>query len=296
RTPSLEDSLAKKGGLTLARLVDYDDRITDALIDRVYYWTTIRKLCTNRPLGSRGIREDDVARILQTHVILNKDAASAAQHLLQLPALARYLNALPSKEEKKHFQDHFRKYVNIYLPDCPFEVTTTNRYTITTHEAATVARKHIRRNETIKYLTGVQVAMSEAEEKILGVNDFSVVMSSRKKRPSLFLGPARFANHDCNANAKLVTMGHNGMTIVSVRDIDIGEEITAQQRLSTTAIVYEEQEEVYTGTYVCCRKSFFVQASKGSRSIFVTEGLAKDLYHKEGSQHLFNAGPIVPNS
>lgn len=35
RTPSLEDSLAKKGGLTLARLVDYDDRITDALIDRV---------------------------------------------------------------------------------------------------------------------------------------------------------------------------------------------------------------------------------------------------------------------
>ncbi|KEQ66738.1 uncharacterized protein M437DRAFT_16343, partial [Aureobasidium melanogenum CBS 110374] len=226
RTPSLEDSLAKKGGLTLARLVDYDDRITDALIDRVYYWTTIRKLCTNRPLGSRGIREDDVARILQTHVILNKDAASAAQHLLQLPALARYLNALPSKEERKHFQDHFRKYVNIYLPDCPFEVTTTNRYTITTHEAATVARKHIRRNETIKYMTGVQVAMSEAEEKILGVNDFSVVMSSRKKRPSLFLGPARFANHDCNANAKLVTLGHNGMTIVSVRDIDIGEEIT----------------------------------------------------------------------
>ncbi|KAK6008650.1 hypothetical protein QM012_000553 [Aureobasidium pullulans] len=226
RTLSLEDSLAKKGGLTLARLVDYDDRITDALIDRVYYWTTIRKLCTNRPLGSRGIREDDVTRILQTHVILNKDAASAAQHLLQLPALARYLNALPSKEEKKHFQDHFRKYVNIYLPDCPFEVTTTNRYTITTHEAAAVARKHIRRNETIKYLTGVQVAMSEAEEKILGVNDFSVVMSSRKKRPSLFLGPARFANHDCNANAKLVTMGHNGMTIVSVRDIDVGEEIT----------------------------------------------------------------------
>jgi histone-lysine N-methyltransferase SUV420H len=157
---------------------------------------------------------------------LNKDAASAAHHLLQLPALASYLNSLPSKEEKKHFQDHFRKYVNIYLPDCPFEVTTTNRYTIITHEAATVARKPIRRNETIKYLTGVQVAMSEADEKFLGINDFSVVMSSRKKRPSLFLGPARFANHDCNANAKLITMGHNGMTIVSARDIDVGEEIT----------------------------------------------------------------------
>ncbi|KAI4720661.1 hypothetical protein E4T48_03122 [Aureobasidium sp. EXF-10727] len=226
RTLSSEDSMSKKGGLTLARLVDYDDRITDALIDRVYYWTTIRKLRTNRPLGSRGIREDDVARILQTHVILNKDAATAAQHLLQLPALAHYLKSLSSKEEKKHFQDHFRKYVNIYLPDCPFEVTTTNRYTIITHEAATVARKPIRRNETIKYLTGVQVAMSEADEKFLGINDFSVVMSSRKKHPSLFLGPARFANHDCNANAKLIPMGHNGMSIVSARDIDVGEEIT----------------------------------------------------------------------
>ncbi|KAI4766945.1 hypothetical protein E4T52_06950 [Aureobasidium sp. EXF-3400] len=223
---SPEESLPRKGALTLARLVDYDDRITDALVDRVYYWSTIRKLRTNRPLGSRGLKEDDVARILQTHVILNKDAASAAQHLLQLPALASYLNSLPSKEEKKHFQDHFRKYVNIYLPDCPFEVTTTNRYTIITHEAATVARKPIQRNETIKYLTGVQVAMSEADEKMLGMNDFSVVMSSRKKRPSLFLGPARFANHDCNANAKLITMGYNGMTIVSARDIDVGEEIT----------------------------------------------------------------------
>ncbi|KEQ71083.1 hypothetical protein M436DRAFT_21392, partial [Aureobasidium namibiae CBS 147.97] len=226
RTPSSEDALPRKGALTLTRLVDYDDRITDALVDRVYYWSTIRKLRTLRPLGSRGIREDDVVRILQTHVILNKDAATAAQHLLQLPALASYLNSLPSKEEKKHFQDHFRKYVNIYLPDCPFEVTTTNRYTIITHEAATVARKPIRKNETIKYLTGVQVAMSEADEKFLGMNDFSVVMSSRKKRPSLFLGPARFANHDCNANAKLITMGHNGMTIVSAREIEVGEEIT----------------------------------------------------------------------
>lgn len=31
----LEDALAKKGGLTLGQLVDYDDRLTDALVDRV---------------------------------------------------------------------------------------------------------------------------------------------------------------------------------------------------------------------------------------------------------------------
>jgi len=32
---ALEDALAKKGGLSLAQLVDYDDRLTDALVDRV---------------------------------------------------------------------------------------------------------------------------------------------------------------------------------------------------------------------------------------------------------------------
>jgi len=33
---ALEDALAKKGGLTLGQLVDYDDRLTDALVDRVW--------------------------------------------------------------------------------------------------------------------------------------------------------------------------------------------------------------------------------------------------------------------
>jgi hypothetical protein len=39
-------------------------------------------------------------------------------------------------------------------------------------------------------------------------------------------GPVRFANHDCKANARLVTTGSTGMKIVATRDIEIGEEIT----------------------------------------------------------------------
>lgn len=31
----LGDALAKKGGLSLSQLVDYDDRLTDALVDKV---------------------------------------------------------------------------------------------------------------------------------------------------------------------------------------------------------------------------------------------------------------------
>ena len=114
------------------------------------------------------------------------------------------------------------------MPDCPFEVSTTNRYTIVTHEAAVTARLPIKKGVVIKYLCGQLVSMTPEEEldRDLTRRDFSIVMSSRKKTPSFFLGPARFANHDCDANARLTTRGSDAMEVVAVRDIEIGDEIT----------------------------------------------------------------------
>lgn len=107
-------------------------------------------------------------------------------------------------------------------------MTTTNRYVITQHEAAICARKFIKAGQEIKYLAGTLVAMTKEEELDLGLTrrDFSVVMSSRRKTPSFFLGPARFANHDCDANGRLVTRGTEGMSVMATRDIHEGEEIT----------------------------------------------------------------------
>lgn len=118
--------------------------------------------------------------------------------------------------------------MQIYLPDCPFEVSSTNRYTVTTHEASVVARRPIKRNETVKYLSGIQVVITPEEEEVLSSRkkDFSIVVSSRNRMASLFMGPARFANHDCGANAKLVITGQAGIDIVAIRRIDVGEEIT----------------------------------------------------------------------
>lgn len=121
-----------------------------------------------------------------------------------------------------------RRYMSIYLPDCPFEVNATNRYTIVTAEASITARRFIKRNEPIKHLAGIQVVISPEEEADMASRkkDFSLVVSSRSKSTSLFMGPARFANHDCNANARLVTRGQAGIEIISCRDIEVGEEIT----------------------------------------------------------------------
>ena len=167
-------------------------------------------------------------QILLHRVIIAKDVERAEKDLLNLAGLRRYVGTLRTVAEKQDFQSHLRKYVNIYLPECPFEVSTTNRYTITGHEAAVTARRRIREGDKIKYLCGTLVPLTDAELSDLDLTqrNFSVVQSNRKKNTLIFLGPARFANHDCAANGRLVSIGKDGLEVHATRNIDIGEEIT----------------------------------------------------------------------
>ncbi|KAJ5933597.1 Histone-lysine N-methyltransferase set9 [Penicillium verhagenii] len=224
---SISPATERRERLTLAKLASYDDVATDALVDHAYFWTTTRKNRTKYS-PARGIHDDDVGRILLHDVVVAKDVQTGERKLLELPGLRKYLANLPSAREKEWFRRHLRKYVQMYHPDCPFEVTTTNRYIITQHEAAICARKLIKSGQEIKYLSGTLVSMTKEEELDLGLTrkDFSVVMSSRRKTPSFFLGPARFANHDCDANGRLVTRGTEGMSVMATRNIYEGEEIT----------------------------------------------------------------------
>ncbi len=150
------------------------------------------------------------------------------EKLLATEGLKKFFASLKTPKEKDDFKGHMRRYMSIYLPDCPFEVNATNRYTIGSYEASITARRFIRRNETIKYLAGSQVTITPEEEAQLALRkkDFSLVVSSRSKLTSLFMGPARFANHDCDANARLVTRGQAEIEIIACKDIEIGDEIT----------------------------------------------------------------------
>ncbi|KAI1052424.1 hypothetical protein LB507_007605 [Fusarium sp. FIESC RH6] len=216
-----------KPRMTLAQVSAYDDILTDALVDHVFYWTTVPKNRTSYH-PSRGVREEEITKILQEEVVLKKDLDGAEKRLLTTNGLKRFHNGLKTDKEKEDFRKHLRRYVQIYLPDCPWEVSSTNRYTIVSHEAAVTARRAIRRNEAIKYLSGVQVVITPEEEKAISSQkkDFSIVVSSRSKCTSLFMGPARFANHDCDANAKLMRTSHAGIEIIATRAIEAGEEIT----------------------------------------------------------------------
>ncbi|KAK6953137.1 hypothetical protein Daesc_005437 [Daldinia eschscholtzii] len=225
--PPKSSAALKKQQITLAQLSSYDDILTDALIDHAYYWTTIPK---NRPSyhPSRGVKEEEITKIIQSHLIVDPDIETAESKLLATDGLRKFHDALKTPKEKADFRAHLRRYMQIYLPDCPFEVSSTNRYTIVTHEAAVTARKFVKKGQPIKYLSGIQVLITEKEEKELSKRkkDFSIVVSARNKCASLFMGPARFANHDCEANARLMTTGQAGIEIIAARDIEVGDEIT----------------------------------------------------------------------
>ena len=160
--------------------------------------------------------------------MVDPDLDVAERKLLDTDGLRRFHGGLRTDKEKDDFRRHLRRYAQVYLPDCPFEVNSTNRYTIFRHEASITARRFVKRNETVRYLSGIQVVITAEEEAELSKRkkDFSIVVSSRSKNANLFMGPARFANHDCDANARLVTTGQAGIEIVAVRDIDVGDEVT----------------------------------------------------------------------
>lgn len=206
------------------RLQEHGRRLTRV---QTYYWTTIPKNRTSYH-PARSIREEEITKIIQTHLIVDPNVKVAEEKLLATDGLRRFCDGLKTPKEKDDFKAHLRRYMSIYLPDCPFEVNATNRYTIVTAEASITARRYIRKNETIKYLAGIQVVITPEEEAEMASRkkDFSLVVSSRSKSTSLFMGPARFANHDCKANARLVTRSQAGIEIISCRDIEVGEEIT----------------------------------------------------------------------
>ncbi|KAK8058766.1 hypothetical protein PG994_009214 [Apiospora phragmitis] len=218
---------AKRQPITLKQVQEYDDILTDALVDHVYYWTSIpkNKLAYH---ASRGIKEEEIAKIIQNHLIVQPELDVAEAKLLATAGLRKFHNGLKTEKEKDAFRKHLRRYMQIYLPDSPFEVNTTNRYRIGIHEAAVTARHFIKKGQPVKYLSGIQVLMSAEEEEDISrrKQDFSIVVSSRNKCASLFMGPARFANHDCDANAQLKIISQSSIEIHATRNIDVGDEIT----------------------------------------------------------------------
>lgn len=134
------------------------------------------------------------------------------------------LSSVPSPDNMFR---HVRRYLQVYHPEAPFEVNSTDRYTLDTQEACVNARRPLHAGETIRYLSGAMLLLTDEEEEALDdSSDFSVICTSRMKGTSVLLGPARFVNHDCDPNCKFITTNKDNITLMVLRQISIGEELT----------------------------------------------------------------------
>ncbi|KAG1053992.1 hypothetical protein G6F43_003967 [Rhizopus delemar] len=115
-----------------------------------------------------------------------------------------------------------------FMPTAGFEVSSTKRYTGEI-EACIIANKSWQAGEYLKYCTGSVCGLTKDVDQMLRSEgrDFSVMLSQRYKNAFLFLGPARFMNHDCNANCAFVQQGTE-VTFRTLRAIEPGEELTVK--------------------------------------------------------------------
>jgi hypothetical protein len=152
---------------------------------------------------------------------------------VDISAVRNFLGRFQDIAVRQEFGKHLRRYLEIYHLDCGFCIEVTDRYLSRSHqeEACVIARKHYDKDEEIKYLVGYLAELDENDEEELnsGENiDFSIIKSSRRQVNCLMLGPARFVNHDCEPNAKFVSINGITMKIVTIRPINVGEEITVE--------------------------------------------------------------------
>ncbi|KAI8073823.1 hypothetical protein BC940DRAFT_231531 [Gongronella butleri] len=143
----------------------------------------------------------------------------------------RHYLAGKSTKQQQEFTQHLKRYLNLYMPDAGFEIADTRRYGGAGRrvEACVLATKDWLTGQQIQLCTGVISHLSANQEHELkkGNRDFNVMWSSRRNANCLFLGPARFVNHDCEPNAKFIALGPNTVTFKIIKDIQCGDELTA---------------------------------------------------------------------
>lgn len=160
----------------------------------------------------------------------------AVDALLALPPVRYYLRPYTQKQINA-FATHASRYFELYNPHGSIEIAHTSRYSHMTgkSELCILATRPLTPGMVIAELKGSMAHLSKEEDRELKRTDlrnsdirrdFSVIHSRQMKKNHLFLGPARFVNHDCENNCELFREGKY-ITFRVVRPVAIGEEITA---------------------------------------------------------------------
>ncbi|CAE6498141.1 unnamed protein product [Rhizoctonia solani] len=230
-----------------------DDFLSHILIDTLASERPlgVHKMDPTRPLPKCDSR--DVLRIVRKLVVPQAGKGKLPAYKLVEPAVDALLELTPVREYLRRktqrqincFATHASRYFELYLPTGQIEIASTSRYTWKTgkSELCVLATQPLGaapgslissefKGQKIHELKGSIADLTNKEDDELrrtsgsASRDFSVIYSHQKGCNQLFLGPARFVNHDCNPNAELFRDGKY-ITFRVLRPISVSEEITA---------------------------------------------------------------------
>ncbi|KAJ6594012.1 hypothetical protein B0H19DRAFT_919803 [Mycena capillaripes] len=218
-----------------------DDFLSHLLVEKLGTGTVpllVHKMDSSRRLPKTDA--DDLLQIVRRLVVTKGPVPlvtrQAVDELLVMPPIRYYLKQYTQKQINA-FATHASRYFELYHPSGCIEIAHTSRYSHHTgkSELCILATRNLAPGSVITELKGSMANLTDEEDKELKRTDlrnsdirrdFSVIHSKQMKKNHLFLGPARFVNHDCNNNCELFREGKY-ITFRVLRPIAVGEEITA---------------------------------------------------------------------
>lgn len=227
--------------MTMRDLSKDDDFLSHLLVEKL--GTGAVPLLVHKMDPSRKLPKTDAQQLLQivrrlvtSKLPVQHATRQAVDDLLKLSPIRYYLQNYQQKQINA-FATHASRYFELYHPSGCIEIAHTSRYSHRTgkSELCILATRPLTPGSVITELKGSMANLSEEEDKELKRTDiknidirrdFSVIHSKQMKKNHLFLGPARFVNHDCDNNCELFREGKY-ITFRVMRPIAVGEEITA---------------------------------------------------------------------
>ncbi|XP_034557373.1 uncharacterized protein LOC117825569 [Notolabrus celidotus] len=209
--------------MSVMELCETDDLATSLVLDPLLGFSTHKMNITPPPeIQHLGSIKETLLCFQHMH-----DFSTTFKALTVGKLAGDYFNSLGSHRQEL-LRQHANRYLSAFLLDSGVKIESCYRYSSETNGAKVTSTKYWFAGQRVEVLLGCTADFGPADSNVLraGVNDFSVMYSSRKHCDQLFLGPAAFINHDCKPNSKFLAGKKNIAYVEVIQPISPGEEFT----------------------------------------------------------------------